>query len=264
MRHLPPVVCAAFLLSACLAADDSCQSTAPCYSAAGIVNAASNKAGQLAPFTWVSLYGTNLAYTSESRSTTESTVGLGGVNVFVNDIPTLVSYVSPTQVNFLLPYEIAGNTMTVRLARDSLSGPLIILPITGSAPALFLLEAGIAVVANPTNPERWTTVTADTPAHPGDIVILYATGLGPTKRPLEDLTIPALEANPIVRRNEFIITLDGNPVDDRLIEYVGAAPLFTGVYQINLRLPEELGNDPEIRIGLVDRLSEIGVRLYVR
>jgi uncharacterized protein (TIGR03437 family) len=46
-----------------------------------------------------------------------------------------------------------------------------------------------------------------------------------------------------------------------LVEYAGAAPGFIGVYQINLKLPDRIGPNPEVRIALGDRISPPGLRL---
>ena len=48
----------------------------------------------------------------------------------------------------------------------------------------------------------------------------------------------------IARVAEFQVTLDGQPVDRANILYVGAAPGFAGLYQINLKLPSNLPHNP--------------------
>jgi uncharacterized protein (TIGR03437 family) len=110
----------------------------------------------------------------------------------------------------------------------------------------------------------WTVVTQDAPAEPEEIIILYATGLGQCERKMDDGDGPASSANPLRRRAEFKVLLDGVAVEDRLVEYVGVAPLFIGVYQINLRLPAGVGPDPEIRIALGERQSVPGLHLLVK
>jgi uncharacterized protein (TIGR03437 family) len=68
----------------------------------------------------------------------------------------------------------------------------------------------------------------------------------------------------ITRWQEFQVLLGGQPVEANRIAYVGVMPGFAGLYQINLRLPETLENDPEVRIGLAGQLSRTGLRLPVR
>ena len=47
------------------------------------------------------------------------------------------------------------------------------------------------------------------------------------------------------------------------ILYAGLAPGFAGLYQMNIRLPLELGAKPELRIGFGDIMSPPGVWLHV-
>jgi uncharacterized protein (TIGR03437 family) len=263
---MPPIprlaVAALILATACasFAADTPCNSLDPLYTAAGIVNAASNLAEPLATFTWVSLYGCNLSYNTRGRSSEDQLPGFGGVKVLVNNQAALLSYISPTQVNFLMPFSITTPKVTIQLEREGDFGPAVTLALSDCSPELFLVDETTAVAAH----ADWTVVTKDAPAEAGEIIILYATGLGQFEQKLDDTEVPAKQANPIRRRTEFKVLLDGAAVEDRLVEYAGAAPLFTGVYQINLRLPAAVGPDPEIRIALGERLSTAGVHLPVK
>lgn len=263
MRALLRFALAWLASAAMLLADGSCVANAPCYSAAGIVNAASNQPGTLAPNTWVSIYGTNLSTETASRTSEDELPGFGGVNVLVNSVPALLSYVSPTQVNFLIPWD-HGNEATIQLTRDGVYGPAFVVALAACAPALFPIYPATnpptVVAAHP----DWTLVTPASPAQAGEYVILYATGLGPYSLAFdnEDNAVPA-SADPIAQRSQFTLLLDGKPVDDQLIEYVGAAPGFIGDYQINLQLPETVGPNPEIQIGLGGTLSPSGIHLTV-
>jgi uncharacterized protein (TIGR03437 family) len=265
MRALLPFALLALASAPMPAADSTCPPNNPCYFAAGIVNAASNQAGVLAPNTWVSIYGTNLATATCSRDAQGNLPCFGGVKVLIgqdtaNGEEALLSYVSPSQVNFLMPWQ-RGNAVTVQLARDSLEGPAIRIALADYAPGLFLVDASTAVAVHP----NWTVVTPASPAHAGEYVILYATGLGPFALSLddEDNAVPMI-ADPITARKQFTILLDGKPVDDELIEYVGAAPLFIGDYQINLKLPASVGPNPEIRLSIGGSLSPAGIHLIVQ
>ena len=89
-----------------LAADDAaCVINMPCYSTAGVVNSASYATGWFAPNTFVSIFGRNLAYvTANGTPGSEDPTGLfGGVKVLVNTQGAFISYISPNQVNFVLP-----------------------------------------------------------------------------------------------------------------------------------------------------------------
>jgi len=260
MRAFPLSLAATLFLAGTLTAGDSCLPNAPCYSVEGIVNAASNLPDPLASFTWVTLRGTALSNVTRARTSEDVLPGFGGVDVLVNNARTLLCYVSPTQVTFLMPPGITTPEATIRVTRWSTVGPAIKLPLVDSSPALFQMDQDTVVAAHP----DWTVVTTKSPAHGGEYAILYATGLGQFVQPLDDTEAPPMWANPIQRRPEFTLLLDGTPVEDRLVEYVGAAPLLIGLYQINLRLPETVNRNPEIRIGLGQRLSPPGLHLIVQ
>ena len=83
---------------------------APSYSAASIVNAADNLAGPLAPNTIATIYGTGLAYGTkwltpdDIRGGVLPTVLPGtGVRILVGGVLANLYYVSPLQINFLVP-----------------------------------------------------------------------------------------------------------------------------------------------------------------
>ncbi len=254
--------CAALVLAAlpCLAADSACKPNRPCYSADHFVNGASNEPVPLAPFTWARVYGENLSYTTASQSPDGVPQSLAGVQVLLNSQPVLISYVSPVQINFLMPFTITAQEATVRIIREGVYGPAVKLVLDDCSPEVFQTEQDTVVAAHAT----WTVIAEESPARPEEIIIFYATGLGQTEYPLSEYQVPGLFANSIARRSEFKVLLNGEALPDHLVEYAGAAPLFIGVYQINLKLPKNVARDPELRIQLGDRVSKEGLRLIVR
>lgn len=79
-------------------------------------------------------------------------------------------------------------------------------------------------------------MTPDNPAFRGEVIILYTTGLGPVDRLIPDgLGAPA---NPLANTKEpFRVTIAG---EDARLYFSGLAPGFAGLYQINMRLPDDL------------------------
>ncbi len=262
MPALLRVTVASLLLATApaLAADSNCKTDYPCYSAAQIKNMASDISEPLAPYTWAILYGTKLSFNARSRSSDDDLAGFGGVHVSVNNQPARISYISPTEVHFLVPSSITAKQASVQLTREGAAGPEVTVDLVDASPAVFLMDATTVVAAH----ADWTLVTEEAPAHPGEIIIFYGAGLGPLKEPLKDAQVPALHPNPLARRSEFKVLLDADPVEDKLVEYAGAAPLFIGIYQINLRLPADVGRDPELRIAVGNQLSAVGFHLLVR
>jgi uncharacterized protein (TIGR03437 family) len=233
------------LLTACclLGAEKPLPRAAPIYSALSIVNAADNQSGQLAPNTIGTIYGANLAYSTA---------------VLLDNVPAALYYVSPVQINFLVPPNLLPGPVSVYVDVDSTRGPLIQLTLGRAAPGLFQLDPQNAVATFTDG----SVLTTASPAKPGDFVSLWATGLGETTPPADGFQLPTAAA-PLVAGANLSILLDGKPVDPSAIEYAGVAPGYAGLYQINLQLPVSTGANPEIRLQLDGAISIKNVHLPV-
>jgi uncharacterized protein (TIGR03437 family) len=241
--------------------EPACNPNVPCYSAENVVSTASNLPGPLAPYTWIAMHGTNLSTSTLVRGTLDPRASLGGVRVTANSADALVTFVSPDTVIALLPpaNAIGGPKVTLRLTRNGAAGPAVTLDMNDCAPALFQLDPATVVAAH----SDGSVVSAASPAHAGERVVLYAAGLGPYLSSTPFLETPD-RPNPILRRAELVVMLDGARVDDTLIRYAGAAVGVLGVYQIDLELPGDAGKDPEIRIQLGSQTSPAGLHLPVK
>jgi uncharacterized protein (TIGR03437 family) len=238
---------------------------APAYSAAGIVNASNSAAGPFAPNSILSLYGANLSYapgpvTAQEQPGFPLPTSLGGVSVYVSDIPAPLLYVSASQINFLIPMDLLPGTKSVRVVRQGTTGPEAPIAVISAAPALFAMS-GYALAAD------WNAggavITPDAPAHPGDVIILYATGLGKPAPGPGAADVPTT-ANPILAVSDLKVTLAGVPLDSASVKYAGVTPGWAGLYQINLVLPDKLPPDPEIIVSIANQASLAGLKLAVR
>jgi uncharacterized protein (TIGR03437 family) len=238
---------------------------APYYTAAGIGNASDYSAGPFAPGSVLSLYGTNLAWTTAAITAAELAAGslptqLAGAEVMVDNVPVPMLYASPTQVNFLMPIEQIPGDVSVTEVRQGQRGPAVTIPLVAAAPALFAAAGGF-VLAQDWN-TGYTLMTAAAPANAGDIVILYATGLGYTSPPWVSGAVPQ-HAFQIASKSSLQVLLDGTPVDPSLILYAGVTPGFLGLYQVNFKLPAGASANPEIRVQMVTRISIPAIHLAV-
>lgn len=261
-----PWLLAALAVSMLAAAEQAGKGAMPAYSAASLVNNANNLAGALAPNTIVTLYGENLAYQTRGLSAGDlsqgrlpTTLAGTGVRVLIQNIPAGIYYVSPNQINLLIPAELLPGPARLQVIQDGRAGPEVQIRLRSAAPALYQLdrETAIAVRAG------GALATAEAPARPGEVVVLYATGLGEVVPPLAAGEIPRAAA-PLKRLSEFVIFLDGLAVEASHILYAGVTPGFAGLYQINLRLPATVGRNPEVRVAVGEELSPPGVHLPVR
>jgi uncharacterized protein (TIGR03437 family) len=243
------------------AAVSTLNAQSPKYSAEGIANSANWQVGDLAPYTFATISGENLADVSRGRTAGDgNNSGIASVDVFVNGVAAMVFYVSPRQVNFLVPIIWRPGNVKVWLGNRGQAGPEVTVRLREYAPALFQLDPNLIVA------QRWpdySPATPDSPARPGEVVILYATGLGAFTAPINDY-IPLRAPLQIAARRDFRLLLDNVPVDDGRILYAGAVDQFWGLYQINLRLPENVADDPTVQIAIGDYISLPGLRLPLR
>jgi uncharacterized protein (TIGR03437 family) len=93
-----------------------------------------------------------------------------------------------------------------------------------------------------------TLLTASSPAGPGEIVVIYALGLGKVNPATTSGRI-ATTAAPITAVSQMQILLSGTPCPAANVLYAGLAPGFAGLYQINLIVPPLTPPNPEIRIS---------------
>ena len=238
---------------------------APFYSAAGIVHAADFASGPFAPNDVVTLFGTNLSNTSTPATATEGLganlpTALGLISVYVGNMPAPLLFVSATQINFLLPANLIAGSVPVFVDKQGLRGPIVNIEIAMAAPALFPYGNSYVIAVDWNNGNA--LIGPDLPAHSGDTVILYATGLGPAgSMPPAQAPAAPMAINGL---GSLKVSLGGNPVASNLIQYAGVTPGWAGLYQINLALPPNLGADPEVVVSIGDQSSPAGLKLAVR
>ena len=92
-----------------------------------------------------------------------------------------------------------------------------IVAIAGSAPALFTADGSGSGPGLLFHGATFRTVTSQDPASPGEVVVAYGTGLGTAQSVVA--TIGDINVRP---------------------GYAGPAPNFEGVFQLNIRLPDNL------------------------
>ncbi|MEZ5394837.1 MAG: choice-of-anchor D domain-containing protein [Bryobacterales bacterium] len=147
----------------------------PQINAGGVVDAASFQA-KLTRGGIGSLFGVGLAATVEAASSLPLPTSLAGVQVLVDGVPAPLFFVSPNQINFQTPYEAPREGMvavSVRTSTDQ-SSPVSV-TVAPNAPALFANPAtGEPIITRADN----SLVTASRPAGPGDVLVVFLTGVG--------------------------------------------------------------------------------------
>jgi uncharacterized protein (TIGR03437 family) len=238
----------------------------PQYTADSVVNPIAAVAGMYAPNSFITIYGKQLSYATRAMGPDDLRAGMlptvligTGVRVLINHVPANMYYVSPTQVNVLVPTSLAAGPATIQLINDGLAGPAIGIVLDPVAPAMFQLNGTVVLAAHLDG----TIISAEAPAHRGEVVVVYATGLGPTVPPAPPNRLPEAAAS-IARLADFVVLLNGQPVSATRIFYAGVSPPYAGLFQINLRIPDDAPADPEIRCGFPEKMSRPGGILPIR
>ncbi|WP_031495192.1 hypothetical protein [Bryobacter aggregatus] len=238
----------------------------PDYSGNSITSAAALRPGRIAPNTLLTIYGENLSHFSWAireqdlhSPTLPTTTPNGEVYVQVQGLRLPLYFVSPKQINVLLPADFDPGTANLRVFRDLVSGPTVAIAIQGESPELFRGEGPFAAATHADG----SIITPSNPAAPGEIIVLYGTGFGAIQVKERNTLVPTLPAE-VKRRTEYRARVDGVEIDSNSIFYVGVTPGYAGLYQMNLRLPGQLGDDPILEIGIGGNWSDPGTRLNVR
>ena len=186
--------------------------------------------GLNAPGTIVQIYGQGLASSTATATAVPLAKTLGDSSVSIGGIQAPLFFVSPTQINAQVPFElIAGRQYEVIVTRNGALTVPELLQITDAAPGLASLPGGLLLAQHADG----TLVSAAAPAKAGESLIAYAVGLGKTT--------PAVEtgagapsgtlANAAIPPS---LTINGIA---SLVRFAGLSPGLVGLYQINFEVP---------------------------
>jgi len=216
-----------------------------------VENGASFQSG-FASATWVSIVGANLSQTTRLWQNSDFVNGLlptslSGISVTVNGVPAYVEYISPTQVNVLAPDDATVGQVQVQVTTAQGVSNSFMGQKQQFAPGFFTiagsyvaaLHADYSLVAKPGLIPGLTT----TAAAPGETVLIWATGFGPTNPPLscgQVVTTPAVLADSVT------FTIGGVAAPVAYAGLVGS-----GLYQFNVTVPNVPNGDAVVvaRIG---------------
>jgi uncharacterized protein (TIGR03437 family) len=231
-----------------------------------VVNAAGFQPGVMAN-SWVTLQGTNLA--SQTDDWSHSIVNgalptsLDGVSVSMGGKAAYVYYVSPGQLNVLAP-DIPAGPVTVTVTTPGGVNASFSSTASLYGPAFFLWP-GSQVVA--TRQDYSYAVKAGTfagantvPAKPGEVLILWATGFGPTiPAAPSGVSVPVTASYPTASLPT--VTVNNTPA---IVYGAALASGSAGLYQIAIQVPPTLADgDWPIQASIGGTLSPTGVVLSI-
>jgi uncharacterized protein (TIGR03437 family) len=229
----------------------------PTISSGGVVNAASLEANRpVAPGSYISIFGSNLSDFTDGATTVRLPLGIDLVNVSFDvpsahlSLPGHLTYVSPGQVNVQVPWELQGQSAAqVKVTIDYSNGNVVSVPLSDYSPAFFEISPGV-VAALDTN---FQVIGSSNPAKRGQVVQLYANGLGPVNnQPASGEPAPG---SPLAQTKSMpVVTIGGQQA---AVSFSGLAPGFAGLYQINVTVPQNLmpGNQ-QITVAIGGQMSK--------
>jgi uncharacterized protein (TIGR03437 family) len=224
----------------------------------GIVNAASfaPATNPVAPQEMVTLFGSNLA-TGTAQASYPLPTTLLTTRVLVNGIAAPLLSVSPTQITMLVPshasptltsyaaFEVLNSGATCAAGSQCPNSALVTMYTNYTAPGVFSPgQNGMGSAS--ADDAGYKLIGANNPAKPGDIPMLFVTGMGAVTPSLADGMPSSPTGLPlnwidIANASALQVYFDGHASQN--ISFAGVAPGYpAGLYQINAQIPSGISN----------------------
>jgi uncharacterized protein (TIGR03437 family) len=240
-------------------------STPAIAASGGLVSGASFQAG-IVPNSWITIYGTNLSSKTDTwaSAVTNGTLpqSLDGVSVSVGGQPAYISYISPGQINALAP-DVGPGNVAVTVTNGSGTST----PVTAVAqmfqPGFFRWGSyAVATRTDYTYAVKNGTFTGLTTvaAKPGDVVILWGTGFGPTL-PSAPTGVVVPFGGTYYTANAVTVTVGGTAAT-----VYGSALTsgYAGLYQVAIQIPGTLADGDYPVIATVSGAPSLAALITVQ
>jgi minor extracellular serine protease Vpr len=216
----------------------------PVINTNGVVNGASFQNAPAAPGSYITIEGQNLAHVTANYVTADLPLAIAATSVSFDvpsagiSVPGHLSYISPTQINVQVPWEVQGNSQAqMKVITTNIASQLYTLQLAAYGPAVFEYtgaDGRLYAAALDTNSQLITTAN---PAQRGQYISLYANGLGPvTNQPASGATSPQSPLAQNLTPGAISVTIGGLPAN---VAFVGLAPDYVGLYQLNVVVPTD-------------------------
>jgi uncharacterized protein (TIGR03437 family) len=220
--------------------------------AATVVNAAAgaHATPQVLTPGYISIFGTNLSSQPVSNDlNAPMPTALNGTQVYIGSQPLQLLYVSPGQINALLPSALpSGQTYSLVVADGIAQSAPLSFAVTDAQPALYAVDGsgsgqGVIEIAG-TGSLAATALSGSRPARPGEYLTIYCDGLGPVAAANGQALPASGAATPV---NTTFTTTASVSVSiggvTQPVQFSGLAPAMTSVYQVNAQVPNGVAGD---------------------
>jgi uncharacterized protein (TIGR03437 family) len=172
---------------------------------------------------------------------------INGTQVFVNNTAAPLFFISGGQIDFEVPFEVSPGPATIHIVRNGQTGNMIYVDIVASEPRFLLYNGGPYAVLNTSDTPPLVTGIPTHPAKAGDIVIVYAIGMGQTTPAIQ--TGAGAPSNPLDNVPDVKVCFGGSTpfakADCFTPSFAGLSPTFVGLYQINVVIPAGLPSETD-------------------
>jgi uncharacterized protein (TIGR03437 family) len=254
----------------------------PGFQSSGIVNSASySPANAITPGGFFTIFGTDLGddFSDWSASFVNNFAPrrLNNVRVLIEGQEAFISFVSSTQINAIAPDNLVDGPVNVVVEYSTLRSTTVATQARRINPAVFRFTPqnnrylastandGSAYIApaNLFNTNGVLNGLALRPARPGEYIVIYATGLGPTAPAVPAGQIPPTNTTgyPVTGASEVRLTLNGQTTTVRPA-YTGLSG-FPGLHQIVFQTPDVANGDYEVVLVVGGFASPTGAFLPI-
>jgi uncharacterized protein (TIGR03437 family) len=197
----------------------------------------------VAPGSIASLWVSGFSFPTASAGAIPLPTNLGGASVTIGSEALPFFYVSSTQINVQLPWDLPSGVNSVTVSSGGLSATSTF-NVVSAAPGIFTYGNNLAAAQN----ADYTLNTATNPAKAGSYVRVYLTGIGPLDNPVG--LGQATPAQPLSQATTAsLATVGGMPAQ---ISFLGMTPGLVGLAQADIRIPPTLapGTYPvQVQVG---------------
>jgi uncharacterized protein (TIGR03437 family) len=223
---------------------------------------------------WVSIFGSNLSSTTRIWRPEEIVNGklptvLDGVQVSINNRPAAVYFISSGQLNVQAPSDGSAGPVEIRVTTAAgTSDPVTVLK-QALAPAFFTWAGSVvggekypgAVISDGTFAGKAGLLAplgiTTRPVKPGDVVLLFGTGFGPTTPDSSGgQTVPT----PARMNTPITVLIGGQAAQVFDTGYL----IYPGEYQVNVKIPDVADGDQPVVIQMGSVRSPDNVYLTVQ
>ena len=207
-----------------------------------LVNAASYEA-TVAPGSIAALFGVGLSTQTTIATTLPLPKTLGGVTVKIGGIDAPLFFVSPNQINLQVPGGVTAGNAAIQVFNSGVTAAVGdgTVTVADAAPGIFTLDLSgrnqaIAQNSDLSRNADFDKVPGARPEAGGNVVVVYATGVGNTNPLVADGQ--AAPFSPLANATgTTTATIGGIPAE---VQFSGLAPGFVGLWQLNIVLPANL------------------------